>query len=138
MVPMKANRWTVAAFVVGECWGARRGVRAHLQRVRDDRRFHGGEVVPPRDRFRGERLVDPRGGLGPVLVSLLPVLVRRRPARVVSARAALGRLRRGVVLGRDVLRPAAILMTVAASHRPSVVGPAVAVGPRRLKHDPGT
>jgi len=59
----------------------------------------------------------------PVLVTLLPMLVRRRSARIVSAvllwiGCVLGALSVGIFFV-----PAAILMTIAASQRPSVVAP---------------
>jgi len=59
----------------------------------------------------------------PVLVALVPVLVRRRPARIVSTVL----LWIGCVLGMWSVGmffvPAAILMTIAASQRPLVVTP---------------
>jgi hypothetical protein len=59
----------------------------------------------------------------PVLVAFLPVLVRRRQARIVSAvllwiGCALGMLSVGIFFV-----PAAILMTIAAAQRPLVVAP---------------
>ena len=59
----------------------------------------------------------------PVLVALLPVLVRRRQARIVSA----GLLWIGCVVGMWPVGmffvPASILMTIAAAWRPSAVTP---------------
>lgn len=61
----------------------------------------------------------------PVLVALLSVLVRRRPARIVSAIL----LWIGCVLGMWSVGmffvPAAILMTIAAARRPSAVTPPI-------------
>jgi hypothetical protein len=59
----------------------------------------------------------------PVLVAFLPVLVRRRQARIASAvllwiGCALGMLSVGIFFV-----PAAILMTIAAAQRPPVVAP---------------
>lgn len=61
----------------------------------------------------------------PVLVSLLPVLIRRRPARVVSAVLLwIGCVVAAWSVGLFFV-PAAILMTVAAAKRPSVIPPSM-------------
>ena len=59
--------------------------------------------------------------LASVLVAFVPVLVHRRSARVVSAVLLWVGCVVGMLSVGMFFVPAAILMTIAASHRPSIV-----------------
>ena len=120
---VKANRWTVAAFMAATL-GALVAAFAPT--------YSGCATTPSGGEVCGHETSFAVNGAWvlvvvsvPVLVAFVPVLVRRRPARIVSAvllwiGCVLGALSVGMFFV-----PAAILMTVAATRRPSLVVPPI-------------
>ncbi len=121
MVPMKANRWTVAAFVAAVL-GALVAAFAPTYSWCGTS-SSGGEACGHATGFavNGSWILVVVSV--PVLVAFVPVLVRRRPARVVSTVL----LWIGCVVGLWSVGmffvPAAILMTIAAQR--SVMAPPI-------------
>ena len=118
---VKENHWTVAAFMAATL-GALVAAFAPT--------YSGCATTPSGGEVCGHETSFAVNGAWvlvvvsvPVLVAFVPVLVRRRPARIVSAvllwiGCVLGALSVGMFFV-----PAAILMTVAATRRPSLVAP---------------
>jgi hypothetical protein len=120
---VKENHWTVAAFMAATL-GALVAAFAPT--------YSGCATTPSGGEVCGHETSFAVNGAWvlvvvsvPVLVAFVPVLVRRRPARIVSAvllwiGCVLGALSVGMFFV-----PAAILMTVAATRRPSLVVPPI-------------
>jgi hypothetical protein len=125
MAPVKANRWTVAAFMAAVL-GAFVAAFAPTYTGCTTTTTTTGSTVE----VCGHATAFAVNGAWvlvvvsvPVLVTLLPVLIRRRPVRVVSSVL----LWAGCIVAMFSVGmffvPAAILMTIAASRRPSAAPP---------------